>query len=63
MPFELLPLFAFAVVWAIKGSNLLCYVDTAETLAFRDSGKCIFLLISTDLSVERHFYIPHQPRC
>ena len=39
MPFEHMPFFAFAVSWAIRGSNLLCYVDTVETLAFRDSGK------------------------
>ena len=45
--------------------HLLCYVDNAGTLAFRDCGKCVFFcgLISTDLSVGRHFYIPHQPRC
>ena len=63
MPFEHMPFLAFAVAWATRGSDLLCYVDTAEMLAFKDSGKCIFLLISTDLSAGRHFYIPRQPRC
>ena len=51
MPFEHMPFFSFAVAWAIRSRNLLCYVNTAEKLPFRDSGKCIFLLISTDPSV------------
>ena len=53
MPFKHVLFFGFAVALAIRGSSLLCYVDTAETLAFRDSGKCVFL--STDLSIGRHF--------
>ena len=56
MPFKHMPFFAFAAAWAIRGSSLFCYVNTAEKLAFRDSGKCIFLLISTDLSVGRCFH-------
>ena len=42
MPFKHMPCFAFAVALAIRGGSLLCYVDTAETLAFRDSGNAFF---------------------
>ena len=45
MPFKHLPFFAFPVALDIRAGSFLCYVDTAETLASRDSGKCVFLLI------------------
>ena len=34
--------FVFVVALAIRGGSLLCYVDTVEMLAFRDSGNALF---------------------
>ena len=62
MPFKHMLFLILLLRWPSEGGSLLCYVDTAETLAFRDSGKCTFLLINTDLSsIGRRVYIPHQP--
>ena len=42
MTFSICHLFAFAVAWAITGNNLLCYVDTAETLASETMENAFF---------------------
>ena len=43
MPFKHMSFLCFfAVALAIKGGSLLCYVETAETLVFRDSGNAFF---------------------
>ena len=34
--------FGFAAVLTIRSGSVLCYVDTAEMLTFRESDKCVF---------------------
>ena len=42
MPFKHMPFLFCTVALNIRGSSLLCYVDTAEMLAFRGSGNALF---------------------
>ena len=57
MIFKYMPSFAFAVALAIRGRSLLCYVNTVETLTFRDSGKCVFFSLSVRMAVWKTFSI------